>query len=127
MPSFQIVERDYTAIAEKLAAIGPLADKLGFTVKNITYRLEHQLEQLAASSGVMLAGAADGAHHDVPKSEATGRRGGVHNSATRLLVKPSHLIGAYNQLSYTFNYPGPTGNQRDMVSTIRRRSPEAQY
>ena len=352
MPSFQIVERDYTAIADKLAAIGPLADKLGFTVKNITYRLEHQTAQLAASGGVMLGGAADGrpaidtdakmaeailtfsgttngelavqgfrtleertgvrladlaegseekritfaqtqeapvpvitspewsgsetggrryapftvnverlkpwhtltgrmhffldhdwmrdlgealptyrppldmhrlfgeptlgpdgakqvtvryltphskwsihseyqdnllmlslsrggptiwlspqdaaaigvadndwmecvnangvlvaraivshrmpegvvyVHHaqertiDVPKSEATGRRGGIHNSVTRLLVKPSHLIGGYAQLSYTFNYLGPTGNQRDIVSTIRRRSQEVQY
>jgi nitrate reductase alpha subunit len=352
MPSFHIVERDYTAIADKLAAIGPLADKLGFTVKNITYRLDHQLAQLAESGGVMLGGAADGrpaidtdvkmaeailtfsgttngelavqgfrsleqrtgvhladlaegseekritfaqtqqapvpvitspewsgsetggrryapftvnverlkpwhtltgrmhffldhdwmrdlgetlptyrppldmhrlfgeptlgadgakqvtvryltphnkwsihseyqdnlfmlslsrggtaiwlspqdaaaigvadndwmecvnangvlvgravvshrmpegvvyVHHaqeriiDVPKSEATGRRGGIHNSVTRLLVKPSHLIGAYAQLSYTFNYLGPTGNQRDMVSTIRRRSQEVQY
>ena len=63
---------------------------------------------------------------DTPKSEATGRRGGIHNSVTRLLVKPSHLIGAYAQLSYTFNYLGPTGNQRDMVSTIRRRSQEVQ-
>jgi nitrate reductase / nitrite oxidoreductase, alpha subunit len=60
MPSFQVVERDYTAIADKLAAIGPLADKLGFTVKNITYRLEHQTAQLAASGGVMLGGAANG-------------------------------------------------------------------
>ena len=60
MPSFQIVERDYTAIADKLAAVGPLADKLGFTVKNITYRLDHQLAQLAESGGVMLGGAADG-------------------------------------------------------------------
>ena len=51
---------------------------------------------------------------DVPKSEATGRRGGIHNSVTRLLVKPTHLIGGYAQLSYTFNYLGPTGNQRDM-------------
>ncbi len=59
MPSFQIVERDYTAIADKLAAVGPLAEKLGFTVKNITYRLEHQTAQLAASGGVMLGGAAD--------------------------------------------------------------------
>ena len=58
--SFQIVERDYTAIADKLAAVGPLADKLGFTVKNVTYRLEHQTAQLAASGGVMLGGAADG-------------------------------------------------------------------
>jgi len=44
-----------------------------------------------------------------------------------LLVKPSHLIGGYAQLSYTFNYLGPTGNQRDIVSTIRRRSQEVQY
>ena len=44
-----------------------------------------------------------------PKSEATGRRGGIHNSVTRLLVKPTHLIGGYAQLSYTFNYLGPTG------------------
>lgn len=64
---------------------------------------------------------------DVPKSEATGRRGGIHNSVTRLLVKPTHLIGGYAQLSYTFNYLGPTGNQRDMVTTIRRRSQEVQY
>lgn len=64
---------------------------------------------------------------DVPKSEATGRRGGIHNSVTRLLVKPTHLIGGYAQLSYTFNYLGPTGNQRDMVTTIRRRSQEVTY
>ena len=54
---------------------------------------------------------------DVPKSEETGRRGGIHNSVTRLLVKPTHLIGGYAQLSYAFNYLGPTGNQRDMVAT----------
>ena len=64
---------------------------------------------------------------DVPKSEATGRRGGIHNSVTRLLVKPTHLIGGYAQLSYAFNYLGPTGNQRDMVATIRRRSQEVTY
>lgn len=64
---------------------------------------------------------------DVPLSEATGRRGGIHNSVTRLLVKPTHLIGGYAQLSYTFNYLGPTGNQRDLVSTIRKRSQEVTY
>ncbi len=64
---------------------------------------------------------------DVPKSEATGRRGGIHNSATRILVKPTHLIGGYAQQSYAFNYLGPTGNQRDIVATVRRRSQEVQY
>ena len=46
---------------------------------------------------------------NVPKSEATGRRGGIHNSLTRILVKPTHLIGGYAQLSFAFNYLGPTG------------------
>ncbi|SEC64647.1 nitrate reductase alpha subunit [Amycolatopsis tolypomycina] len=58
---------------------------------------------------------------NVPKSEHTGRRGGIHNSLTRILVKPTHLIGGYAQLSFAFNYLGPTGNQRDEVTVIRRR------
>jgi nitrate reductase alpha subunit len=64
---------------------------------------------------------------DVPKSEASGRRGGIHNSLTRLLIKPTHLIGGYAQLSFAFNYLGPTGNQRDEVTVIRRRSQEVEY
>jgi nitrate reductase alpha subunit len=64
---------------------------------------------------------------DVPLSEVTGRRGGVHNSLTRLLIKPSHLIGGYAQLSYGFNYYGPTGNQRDEITVIRRRSQKVEY
>jgi nitrate reductase alpha subunit len=64
---------------------------------------------------------------DVPKSVATGRRGGIHNSVTRLLVKPTHLVGGYAQLSYTFNYLGPTGNQRDIVATVRKRPQEVSY
>ncbi|WP_431990865.1 nitrate reductase subunit alpha [Streptomyces albogriseolus] len=59
---------------------------------------------------------------DVPRTETTGRRGGIHNSLTRLLIKPSHLIGGYAQLSYAFNYLGPTGNQRDEVTVVRRRA-----
>jgi nitrate reductase alpha subunit len=58
---------------------------------------------------------------NVPMSEATGRRGGIHNSLTRILVKPTHLIGGYAQLSFAFNYLGPTGNQRDEVTLVRRR------
>jgi nitrate reductase alpha subunit len=64
---------------------------------------------------------------DVPIAQASGRRGGIHNSLTRLLVKPSHLIGGYAQLSFAFNYLGPTGNQRDEVTVIRRRSQEVEY
>ena len=64
---------------------------------------------------------------DVPRSETSGKRGGIHNSLTRLLIKPSHLIGGYAQLSFAFNYLGPTGNQRDEVTVIRRRSQEVAY
>ncbi|MEY9956656.1 nitrate reductase alpha subunit [Streptacidiphilus sp. MAP5-52] len=64
---------------------------------------------------------------NVPKAETSGRRGGIHNSLTRLLLKPSHLIGGYAQLCWGFNYLGPTGNQRDEVTVIRRRSQEVEF
>jgi nitrate reductase, alpha subunit len=56
-----------------------------------------------------------------PKSEVTGKRGGIHNSVTRILLKPTHMIGGYAHQAFAFNYLGPTGNQRDIVSYIRRR------
>ncbi len=64
---------------------------------------------------------------DVPLAEASGKRGGIHNSATRVLFKPSHVAGGYAQISWAFNYYGPTGNQRDEVTVIRRRSQEVTY
>ena len=64
---------------------------------------------------------------DVPIAETSGKRGGIHNSLTRLLMKPTHLAGGYAQISYAFNYIGPTGNQRDEVTMIRRRDQEVQY
>jgi len=64
---------------------------------------------------------------DVPLAEASGQRGGIHNALTRLLIKPSHLVGGYAQLTYAFNYLGPTGNQRDEVTVIRKRSQEVTY
>jgi nitrate reductase alpha subunit len=64
---------------------------------------------------------------NVPVAENTGRRGGTHNSLTRLMIKPSHLIGGYAQLSFAYNYLGPTGNQRDAVTVIRRRSQDVSY
>ena len=64
---------------------------------------------------------------DVPLTEQNGRRGGIHNSMTRIMLKPSHLIGGYAQLSFFFNYIGPTGNNRDEVTMIRRRSQKVEY
>jgi nitrate reductase alpha subunit len=64
---------------------------------------------------------------DVPRTETSGLRGGIHNSLTRLMIKPTHIVGGYAQLSFAFNYLGPTGNQRDEITVIRRRAQEVEY
>jgi len=57
---------------------------------------------------------------NTPGSPISGRRGGTHNSVTRILMKPTQMIGGYAQLSYGFNYYGPTGAQRDEVIVVRK-------
>ena len=59
---------------------------------------------------------------NVPGSEMTGNRGGIHNSVTRAVVKPTHMIGGYAQLSYGFNYYGTIGTNRDEFVVIRKLS-----
>jgi nitrate reductase alpha subunit len=55
-----------------------------------------------------------------PGSRLSGQRGGTHNSVTRIMVKPTHMIGGYAQLSYGFNYYGPIGSQRDEMIVVRK-------
>ncbi|MBB5695280.1 nitrate reductase subunit alpha [Muricoccus pecuniae] len=57
---------------------------------------------------------------NVPGSEITGKRGGIHNSVTRAVLKPTHMIGGYAQQSYGFNYYGTVGSNRDEFIVIRR-------
>ncbi|MGE0340416.1 MAG: molybdopterin dinucleotide binding domain-containing protein, partial [Xanthobacteraceae bacterium] len=57
---------------------------------------------------------------NVPGSEITGQRGGIHNSVTRAVLKPTHMIGGYAQLSYGFNYYGTIGTNRDEFVIIRK-------
>ncbi len=57
---------------------------------------------------------------NTPGSKLSGQRGGTHNSVTRIMVKPTHMIGGYAQLSYGFNYYGPVGSQRDEVIVVRK-------
>ncbi|MDN5929520.1 MAG: nitrate reductase subunit alpha [Pseudonocardia sp.] len=66
-------------------------------------------------------------HLMTPRSEVSGLHGGGDNSLTRLVIKPTHMIGGYAQFSYGFNYYGPTGNQRDEITVIRRRSQQVQF
>ncbi|MFC3040628.1 nitrate reductase subunit alpha [Virgibacillus xinjiangensis] len=56
----------------------------------------------------------------VPGTSINKKRGGTHNSVTRISLKPTHMIGGYSQLSYGFNYYGPTGHQRDTMAVIRK-------
>jgi nitrate reductase alpha subunit len=57
---------------------------------------------------------------NVPGSEVTGNRGGIHNSVTRAVVKPTHMIGGYAQQSYGFNYYGTVGSNRDEFVIVRK-------
>ncbi len=57
---------------------------------------------------------------NVPGSEITGARGGIHNSVTRIVTKPTHMIGGYAQLSYGFNYYGTVGTNRDEFVIVRK-------
>ena len=61
-------------------------------------------------------------HLNVPLTELEGKRGGTDNSVTRIVMKPTHFIGGYAQLSFGFNYYGPTGTQRDEVVVLRKRT-----
>ncbi len=64
---------------------------------------------------------------DVPLTERDRKRGGIHNSLTRILLKPNHIVGGYAQLAYFFNYIGPIGNNRDEVTMIRKRTAPVEY
>ena len=57
---------------------------------------------------------------NMPGSAATGKRGGIHNSVTRAVLKPTHMIGGYAQQSYGFNYYGTIGTNRDEFVIVRK-------
>ncbi|HVN01034.1 MAG TPA: nitrate reductase subunit alpha [Caulobacteraceae bacterium] len=57
---------------------------------------------------------------NTPGSEITGKRGGIHNSVTRTVLKPTHMIGGYAQLAYGFNYYGTVGSNRDEFVVLRK-------
>ena len=57
---------------------------------------------------------------NTPGSEKTGKRGGIHNSVTRTVLKPTHMIGSYAHQSYGFNYYGTVGSNRDEFVIVRK-------
>jgi len=59
---------------------------------------------------------------NTPGSQLSGKRGGIHNSVTRTVLKPTHMIGGYAQLAYGFNYYGTIGSNRDEFVVLRKMS-----
>ncbi|MCD8340337.1 MAG: nitrate reductase subunit alpha, partial [Burkholderiales bacterium] len=57
---------------------------------------------------------------NTPGSEINHIRGGDHNSPTRVVVNPTHMIGGYAQLSYAFNYYGTICPNRDDFVWMRK-------
>ncbi|MDO5101865.1 MAG: nitrate reductase subunit alpha [Lautropia sp.] len=57
---------------------------------------------------------------NTPGAETSGKRGGIHNSVTRAVLKPTHMIGGYAQLAYGFNYYGTIGSNRDEFVVVRK-------
>ncbi|POA97699.1 nitrate reductase subunit alpha, partial [Chromobacterium sinusclupearum] len=57
---------------------------------------------------------------NVPGAETSGKRGGIHNSVTRTVTKPTHMIGGYAQQAYGFNYYGTVGSNRDEFVIVRK-------
>jgi nitrate reductase alpha subunit len=101
MPRLIVVERDYPNVAAKWAALGPLVEQQGTQVKGTSWVADEEVAELR---------------------ELEGKRGGTDNSVTRIVMKPTHFIGGYAQLSFGFNYYGPTGTQRDEIVVVRKRS-----
>lgn len=57
---------------------------------------------------------------NTPGSEMSGMRGGIHNSVTRTVLKPTHMIGGYAQQAWGFNYYGTVGSNRDEFVILRK-------
>ena len=57
---------------------------------------------------------------NVPGAEVSGNRGGIHNSVTRTVIKPTHMIGGYAQLAWGLNYYGTVGTNRDEFVVLRK-------
>ncbi|MFC9084546.1 molybdopterin-dependent oxidoreductase, partial [Streptomyces sp. NPDC057062] len=60
MPKLIVVERDYTAVADKMRAVGPLLDTLGTSTKGLTWTPEAEIDDLRRRNGTVRGGIADG-------------------------------------------------------------------
>lgn len=57
---------------------------------------------------------------NTPGTVITGKRGGIHTSVTRAVLKPTHMVGGHAQLGYGFNQCGTVGSNRDEFVIITK-------
>ncbi len=69
--------------------------------------------------GVAIMYHAQERHVYMKKSKITNKKGGIHNSPTKVDLKPTKMVGGYAQLSFFFNYYGPTGVNRDTMVIVK--------
>lgn len=60
MPKLIAVERDFTAVGEKMNALGPLVEKLGVGAKGVSWKPAIEVEELRRQNGTVREGAGAG-------------------------------------------------------------------
>ncbi len=60
MPKLAAVERDYTAVSEKMTALGPLVEQAGVGAKGVSWKPAIEVEELRKRNGVVRHGVAVG-------------------------------------------------------------------
>ena len=108
-------------VSEKDAVAAGLVDNDWVEVFNINGTLTARVVvSQRVPKGMILMYHAQEKIINVPGAEVSGKRGGIHNSVTRTVLKPTHMIGGYAQQSWGFNYYGTVGCNRDEHVVVRK-------
>ena len=94
-------------------AAHPEAKMIRMGIGDVTQPVARVVVSQRVPEGMAIMYHAQEKNVNVPGSNTTGKRGGILNSVTKIIMKPTNLIGGYAQLSYAFNYYGAVGSQRD--------------
>ncbi|MCC7527012.1 MAG: nitrate reductase subunit alpha [Candidatus Melainabacteria bacterium] len=109
-------------LSEKDAASASIKDNDWVEVFNVNGALSARaIVSQRIPEGMAMMYHAQEKNVNVPGSETTGTRG-IHNSVSRIVMKPTHMIGGYAQLSWGFNYYGTVGSNRDEFVIVRKMS-----
>jgi nitrate reductase alpha subunit len=94
MPKLAAVERDYTAVSEKMRALGPLVEKAGIGAKGVSWKPEIEVGELGKRNGVVRRDIGKGRprlERDVDVAEAILALSGTTNG--RIAVESFRRLG----------------------------------